>query len=143
MSSLLAILLVVNSTRGHHFLFSYPPDPQRPSSNRHANNYAKDFTVGSSMATRKSQSDMEESRRLSTASKNNNNNSENSSSNGNTAGSNNESTKKDIFAGRDTIFNIDVSFLADALAPKSPLCDRKFQLSMDDLTFVGHPVSLS
>ncbi|CEI87040.1 hypothetical protein RMCBS344292_01460 [Rhizopus microsporus] len=32
---------------------------------------------------------------------------------------------------------------ADALAPKLPLCDRKFQLCIDDLTFVGHPVSLT
>lgn len=39
---------------------------------------------------------------------------------------------KDIFAGHDTIFNLDISFLADALAPKSPLCDRKFQLSRFD-----------
>lgn len=137
MSSLLAILLVVNSTRGHHFLFSYPPDPQRPSSNRHANDYAKDFMVGSSMATRIFQNDTEESRRSSNASKSNN------SSNENNNYTVNDNTKKDIYAGRDTIFNIDVSFLADALAPKSPLCDRKFQLSMDDLTFIGHPVSLS
>jgi hypothetical protein len=163
MSSLLAILLVVNSTRGHHYLFSYPPNPKRTSShNRHSHGKSNDFTVGSSMATRiitPDTSTAEDNRRISNASKGNNNN---NSSNNNTANSNannndssnnnnsnnnnnNNSTTKndDIFAGRDTIFNLDVSFLADALAPKLPLCDRKFQLSMDDLTFVGHPVSLS
>ncbi|KAI8378445.1 hypothetical protein BD560DRAFT_325308, partial [Blakeslea trispora] len=117
MSSLLAILLVVNSTRGHHYLFSYPPDPKRLSAvKRNYNNNQTDFAVGSS----------------SSALTNNNN----------TAGKkiNIAADEVDIFAGRDTIFNFDVSFLADALAPKSPLCDRKFQLSIDDLTFVGHPV---
>lgn len=127
MSSLLAILLVVNSTRGHHYLFSYPPNPQRPSNKRSSHNERKDFTVGSSIATRNTpQTDMNDDRRASNASKQN---------------ENGHST--DIFAGRDRIFNLDVSFLADALAPKLPLCDGKFQLSMDDLTFVGHPVSLS
>lgn len=125
MSSLLAILLVVNSTRGHHYLFSYPPNPKRPSSNRTSNERTKDFTVGSSIASRNLTPDNnDENRRASNASKSNDNN-------------------PDIFAGRDTIFNLDVSFLADTLAPKLPLCDGKFQLSMDDLTFVGHPVSLS
>lgn len=124
MSSLLAILLVVNSTRGHHYLFSYPPNPKRPSNRTNNHERTNDFTVGSSMASRNLTPDNDENRRPSNASKSNDNN-------------------PDIFAGRDTIFNLDVSFLADTLAPKLPLCDGKFQLSMDDLTFVGHPVSLS
>lgn len=118
MSSLLAILLVVNSTRGHHYLFSYPPDPKRSSLYKRNTKNGKDFTVGST-------------RMLQTEDRVDENEAE----------ENDE--KQDIFAGRDTIFNIDVTFLADTLAPKLPLCDRKFQLSMDDLTFVGHPVSLS
>lgn len=124
MSSLLAILLVVNSTRGHHYLFSYPPNPKRPSNRTNNHERTNDFTVGSSMASRNLTPDNDENRRPSNASKSNDNN-------------------PDIFAGRDTIFNLDVSFLADTLAPKLPLCDGKFQLSMDDLTFIGHPVSLS
>jgi hypothetical protein len=130
MSSLLAILLVVNSTRGHHYLFSYPPDPQRPSPNRRRNHHAKDFTVGSSITTRNFQTDLEEHRRASNA-------------NNNGTSTDSDHHDKDVFAGRDTIFNLDVSFLADTLAPRSSLCDRKFQLTMDDLTFVGHPVSLT
>lgn len=124
MSSLLAILLVVNSTRGHHYLFSYPPNPKRASNRTQHHERTNDFTVGSSMASRNLTPDNDENRRPSNASKSND-------------------TNQDIFAGRDTIFNLDVSFLADTLAPKLPLCDGKFQLSMDDLTFVGHPVSLS
>ncbi|KAG1142690.1 hypothetical protein G6F37_007486 [Rhizopus arrhizus] len=118
MSSLLAIFLVVNSTRGHHYLFSYPPNPKRPSSSqRGGSSGAEEVFYGSSMTSRLNANDQRSTQM--------NNNS------------------KDAFAGRDTIFNIDVSFLADAMAPKLPLCDRKFQLCIDDLTFVGHPVSLS
>lgn len=118
MSSLLAIFLVVNSTRGHHYLFSYPPNPKRPSSSqRGRSSGVEEVFYGSSMTSRLNANDQRSTQM-------NNDN-------------------KDAFAGRDTIFNIDVSFLADAMAPKLPLCDRKFQLCIDDLTFVGHPVSLS
>ncbi|KAG1450521.1 hypothetical protein G6F56_008325 [Rhizopus delemar] len=117
MSSLLAIFLVVNSTRGHHYLFSYPQNPKRPSSSHRSTGIDDNF-YGSSMTSRL-----------------------NANSDPKSFGT--KSTDADPFAGRDTIFNIDVSFLADALAPKLPLCDRKFQLCIDDLTFVGHPVSLS
>ncbi|KAI8977866.1 nitrogen permease regulator of amino acid transport activity 3-domain-containing protein [Pilobolus umbonatus] len=157
MSSLLAILLVVNSTRGHHFLFSYPPNPKRPVGRRN-NKVNTDFIVGSILTTRASSENdkteenieggshsntntnsnkAEVDRRSSNASKSTNIHSKHSHNN-----TDNES-KQDEYTGTDTIFQMDVSFLADALAPKSSLCDRKFQLSMDDLTFVGHPVSLS
>ncbi|KAI8879050.1 UPF0171-domain-containing protein, partial [Backusella circina FSU 941] len=107
MSSLLAILLVVNSTRGHHYLYSYPPDPQRP------------FKTSQSFDCVGSLLSANQSTRYPQA------------------------KKKDFVTTHDVVFNVDVSFLADALAPKLPLCDGVFQLSMDDLTFVGHPVSLS
>ncbi|OBZ85283.1 Nitrogen permease regulator 3 [Choanephora cucurbitarum] len=150
MSSLLAILLVVNSTRGHHYLFSYPPDPKRLlAAKRNYSDHQTDFAVGSSSSALANNS-------INLNTINNNNSNNNTNSNGNSSHSNSgsiddtsiqdisiTSDEADIFAGRDTIFNFDVSFLADALAPKSPLCDRKFQLSIDDLTFVGHPVSLS
>ncbi|PHZ08859.1 UPF0171-domain-containing protein [Rhizopus microsporus ATCC 52813] len=115
MSSLLAILLVVNSTRGHHYLFSYPTNPKRPSSFHQQRFESEDHFYGSSVSCLTNNDDKRQS----------------------------IEADPDPFAGRDTIFNIDVSFLADALAPKFPLCDRKFQLCIDDLTFVGHPVSLT
>ncbi|KAG0170594.1 Nitrogen permease regulator 3 [Apophysomyces sp. BC1034] len=117
MSSLLAILLVVNSTRGHHYVLSYPADPQRPLANRD-----QEVRSGFSVASSNAKTNMQREESL-------------------------EEGKQEMdvnaYAGRDSIFNIDVSFLADTLAPKLPLCDRKFQLSMDDLVFVGHPVSLT
>ncbi|KAI8818606.1 nitrogen permease regulator of amino acid transport activity 3-domain-containing protein [Fimicolochytrium jonesii] len=33
-------------------------------------------------------------------------------------------------------------FLSDVLSPKVALCDRQFQLTVDDVTFVGHPTLL-
>ncbi|KAL0089773.1 hypothetical protein J3Q64DRAFT_1636222, partial [Phycomyces blakesleeanus] len=107
MSSLLAILLVVNSTRGHHYVFSYPADPKRPLSTRD-----RSITDPCIAKTCKDPHYHHHEQEKSS----------------------------DEFAGRDAIFNMDVGFLADALAPKPSLCDRKFQLSIDDLTFVGHPV---
>ncbi|KAI8973553.1 nitrogen permease regulator of amino acid transport activity 3-domain-containing protein [Mycotypha africana] len=204
MSSLLAILVVVNSTRGHHYLFSYPQNPKRSSSftttacggNSNVSQYTfvNDFAIGSSMTAKLLMQESEEQQRrasivsgrneivanntgkeqgASTGSRADNNNSNSSNNNNNNNNNNNSSSssskdtatghllkeqqqqqqekneekqycqEQDRFAGRDSIFDMDVSFLADTLAPKAPLCDRKFQLSIDDLTFVGHPVSLT
>ena len=175
MNSLLAIVLVVNSTRGHHFMFSYPRNPQRPES------YYEDLGATTLYSKNKSNTS------TTTTNNNNNNNTtmattfkkqaESSTSTSTTTTdrlppnasqslrkSNDvvnldqqqqqqqqqsqqqqqqQQNKEDVFAGRDSIFDIEVSFLADALAPRLELCDRKFQLSVDDLTFVGHPVSLA
>ncbi|KAI9322783.1 nitrogen permease regulator of amino acid transport activity 3-domain-containing protein [Dichotomocladium elegans] len=122
MSSLLAILLVVCSTGGHHFLFNYPPNPQRP--RRHAvTTTAASTNDGYSTAA----TDLD---RLPP----------------------NASSLKPFPvaieplpyppASKDSILGIETEFLAGALAPKLPLCDRKFQLSINGLTFIGHPVSL-
>ncbi|KAJ2957961.1 hypothetical protein NQZ79_g6399 [Umbelopsis isabellina] len=106
-SSLLAILLVISSTRGHHYVFSYPPDPQRKRTHKQPNSSENVYGLGWQT----------------------------------TEHINNSSS--DQYGGRDVVFGIDTGFLADALAPKTPLRDRKFQMSIDDLTFVGHPVSLT
>jgi len=37
----------------------------------------------------------------------------------------------------------DTQFLADILSPKSALCDQKFQLTINNLTFVGHPTLIN
>ncbi|KAI8384271.1 nitrogen permease regulator of amino acid transport activity 3-domain-containing protein [Radiomyces spectabilis] len=141
MSSLLAILLVVNSARGHHYVFSYPPDPKRPLGLR-VDSSSAGYTVANSIT--KASLHSQPLRPTNQADR------YNSHGNGSADNSRRASvttspskSQHDKFAGRDRIFNIEVSFLADALAPKLPLCDRKFQLSMDDLTFVGHPVSLT
>ena len=39
-------------------------------------------------------------------------------------------------------FGYDAQFLADLLTPRSRIVDRRFLLTVDDLTFLGHPASL-
>lgn len=41
------------------------------------------------------------------------------------------------------LFGLTKRDLADMLMPKDPLCDRKFELGVEDLVFLGHPVHLS
>ena len=38
------------------------------------------------------------------------------------------------------IGGFDAQFLADMLSPKAALCNQRFQLSIDELLFLGHPV---
>lgn len=38
------------------------------------------------------------------------------------------------------LFGFHTSLLADILTPRSALCGQKFELEVDDLTFLGHPV---
>ncbi|KAK0551271.1 Nitrogen permease regulator 3 [Tilletia horrida] len=40
----------------------------------------------------------------------------------------------------DTFLGYDNSFLAELLTPRRDLCHQKFELTVDDLVFVGHPV---
>jgi hypothetical protein len=37
----------------------------------------------------------------------------------------------------------DLHFLSDILSPKVALCDKQFQLTVDDVTFIGHPTLLN
>ncbi|KAG2175324.1 hypothetical protein INT44_007812 [Umbelopsis vinacea] len=116
-SSLLAIVLVISSTRGHHYVFSYPPDPQRKQSHKQSDSTSSENVYG--IAWRQQQHQLQQQ----------------------TEQQHHDSHSQ--FEGRDSILGIDTGFLADALAPKSPLRDRKFQMTIDDLTFVGHPISLT
>ncbi|KAI9017072.1 nitrogen permease regulator of amino acid transport activity 3-domain-containing protein [Gaertneriomyces semiglobifer] len=43
---------------------------------------------------------------------------------------------------RDRFLGYDTHFLSDILSPKVALCDQQFQLTVDDVTFVGHPTLL-
>ncbi|KAJ9110438.1 hypothetical protein QFC19_001564 [Naganishia cerealis] len=40
----------------------------------------------------------------------------------------------------DTILGYDMIFLSNLLAPQRSVCNKRFELSIDDLTFLGHPV---
>ena len=41
------------------------------------------------------------------------------------------------------VFGLSKRDLADILIPKDPLCNRKFELGLEDLLFLGHPVHLN
>ncbi|KZO89959.1 hypothetical protein CALVIDRAFT_569470 [Calocera viscosa TUFC12733] len=43
----------------------------------------------------------------------------------------------------ETVFDFDASTLAEILAPARELCYQKFELIVDDLAFVGHPVCVA
>ncbi|KAF9319763.1 Nitrogen permease regulator 3 [Podila horticola] len=49
----------------------------------------------------------------------------------------------DEFQTTSKVLGYDPQFLANLLSPKLALCDKRFQLTVDDLTFIGHPVSLT
>ncbi|KAG0224950.1 Nitrogen permease regulator 3 [Mortierella sp. GBA43] len=49
----------------------------------------------------------------------------------------------DEYQATSSVLGYDPQFLANVLSPKPALCDKRFQLTVDDLTFIGHPVSLS
>ncbi|GJJ78796.1 nitrogen permease regulator 3-like protein [Entomortierella parvispora] len=102
MDGLVGIIIVTNSSRGHHFVYKYPrerggitPDDSsgRP--------YQAQATSSTSQAT------------------------------------------TEEFQVTSKVLGYDPQFLANLLSPKLALCDKRFQLTVDDLTFIGHPVSMS
>lgn len=42
----------------------------------------------------------------------------------------------------ETVFGLKTSFLASLLAPKASMCRTKFELTIDDLVFLGYPVNI-
>jgi hypothetical protein len=100
MNGLVGIVILTNSSRGHHFVFKYPREgPQ-------ADTKQPFYRPVVSRA------------------------------------------KSDPHSGDDyqvtpSVFGYDPQFLANLLSPKLALCDKRFQLTVDNLTFIGHPVSLT
>ncbi|KAI9106241.1 nitrogen permease regulator of amino acid transport activity 3-domain-containing protein [Phlyctochytrium arcticum] len=155
MSALLGILLICYSSRGHQLVFTYPPDPQRhhprtdcahPHHSRLARNLppleeeedlenegggprwggrGRDVLVGSGVMYS-----------LSTASISHSHPPNPPSSHSTTQQQEANLETPEKFLGFDT------HFLSDILSPKVALCDRQFQLVVDDVTFVGHPTLL-
>ncbi|KAF9934873.1 Nitrogen permease regulator 3 [Modicella reniformis] len=99
-NGLIGIIIVTNSSRGHHFVYKYPQEPQHDTDTRSSCRPAV------------------------------------------------SKAKPDPHSGDDyqvtsSVLGYDPHFLANLLSPKLALCDKRFQLTVDDLTFIGHPVSLS
>ncbi|KAF9994304.1 Nitrogen permease regulator 3 [Entomortierella chlamydospora] len=101
LNGLVGIIIVTNSSRGHHFVYKYPPD--------HNDNNYQGSSTRSTQDSKSSHPDV----------------------------------TRDEFQIASKIFGYDPQFLANVLSPKLALCDKRFQLTVDGLTFIGHPVALT
>ena len=108
MDGLVGIIIVTNSSRGHHFVYKYP---------RERGGITPDDASGRPYQTKAS------------------------SSSASTPASSLATTEE--FQVTSKVLGYDPQFLANLLSPKLALCDKRFQLTVDDLTFIGHPVSMS
>ncbi|KAG0094016.1 Nitrogen permease regulator 3 [Podila epicladia] len=105
MNGLVGIIIVTNSSRGHHFVYKYPREPQKPTLD-----HALDILTPNTR-------DLKTSKPM--------------------------HQHGDEFQTTTKVLGYDPQFLANLLSPKLALCDKRFQLTVDDLTFIGHPVSLT
>ncbi|KAF9413192.1 Nitrogen permease regulator 3 [Podila epigama] len=108
MHGLVGIIIVTNSSRGHHFVYKYPREPQPGTDNA---TYSQTVGSRSQAPETKASSPMHQ--------------------------------HGDEFQTSANVLGYDPQFLANVLSPKLALCDKRFQLTVDDLTFIGHPVSLT
>ncbi|KAF9936082.1 Nitrogen permease regulator-like 3 [Mortierella alpina] len=98
MNGLVGIVIVTNSSRGHHFVYKYPQEKQGNARPAHRSTDSK---------------------------------------------SKPNVPQVDEFQATNKVLGYDPQFLANLLSPKLALCDKRFQLTVDDLTFIGHPVWMS
>ncbi|KAJ3300685.1 Nitrogen permease regulator 3 [Borealophlyctis nickersoniae] len=133
-TSLLGLLLICYSSRGHQLVFSYPRNPKKSAprstypSHRAGRTHAGGLELDGVLELDWDDGEWERVR------------------NGvpNTAKPRNDGTGGDTRAGQgDEFLGFDPQFLSDILSPKVALCDRRFQLTVDDVTFVGHPTLLN
>ncbi|KAG5461013.1 MAG: hypothetical protein BJ554DRAFT_6866 [Olpidium bornovanus] len=186
MTSLLAVVLVVSSSRGHHFVFSYPANPRRSAGNWEAGAVqapkGADGEAGSPEprdAGPPATSGTGTPSPVSSAVAPLPDSSGTVSPDGPSAGrmhsqapasrhprikagappggfqrrwtgggeadgakhqqllhSNGATAVSDV----QTVLGYNTQFLANVLTPKRSLCDRRFQMTVGDLTFLGHPV---
>ncbi|KAF9433518.1 Nitrogen permease regulator-like 3 [Entomortierella beljakovae] len=99
-NGLVGIIIVTNSSRGHHFVYKYPPEQQN-----------KKYNFGYISRNQDVKNDP-------------------------------SGNQRDEFQLASKIFGYEPQFLANILSPKLALCDKRFQLTVDEFTFIGHPVSL-
>lgn len=99
LNGLVGIIIVTNSSRGHHFVYKYPREQQQ-----------QDQQPLYRPAVSKAKPDPHSG---------------------------------DIYQVTASVLGYDPQFLANVLSPKLALCDKRFQLTVEDLTFIGHPVSLT
>ncbi|KAG0270442.1 Nitrogen permease regulator 3 [Actinomortierella ambigua] len=121
MHGLVSIVIVTNSSRGHHFVYKYPSEGKhRGTASQAATNGT---TVGQAPFSRTAWDEA-----VAAA--------------GSPTGKPRRIEDSDDFQQSTTVHGYDTQFLANLLSPKLALCDKRFQLTVEDLTFIGHPVSL-
>lgn len=117
---LLGILLVCLSSRGHQLVFSYPTQPDKqvvPSSGSAAN---RNNRSSSRLSASSNLADFTES-----------------------SSPPPPKPRNEDEEVKETFLDFPPTFLADMLSPKVALCDKKFQISIDGITFVGQPALLN
>ncbi|KAK1218842.1 Nitrogen permease regulator 3 [Marasmius sp. AFHP31] len=110
--TLLAVLFVTSSAKGSNLVFRWPPFPSTPPRLSRALSEGQGNISEASYKRRNPTSPIM-----------------NDSSQG--------STKRDEY---DEVFGYSSEFLAGILCPHRSMCHQKFELMVDDLAFIGHPV---
>ncbi|KAJ3755048.1 nitrogen permease regulator of amino acid transport activity 3-domain-containing protein [Lentinula raphanica] len=145
--TLLAILLVNSSAKGSNLVYHWPPDPLVPPRLRRA--LPVDFTSPEPPSASYDQKhDIDSSYRWERPNSSNRDRSlsyTHSPSSGRTTPApkdlneieDQEIRDKDKF---ENVFGYSSEFLASILCPSTSMCHQKFELIVDDLAFIGHPV---
>ncbi|KAJ3808169.1 nitrogen permease regulator of amino acid transport activity 3-domain-containing protein [Lentinula aff. lateritia] len=145
--TLLAILLVNSSAKGSTLVYHWPPDPVVPPRLRRA--LPVDLTASQSISqSHIQQEDIDPSYRWERTNSFNRDRSlsyNHPPSSGRTTPAPNdideledqEVRNKDKY---ENVFGYASEFLASILCPSTSMCHQKFQLTVDDLAFIGHPV---
>ncbi|KND02915.1 uncharacterized protein SPPG_01996 [Spizellomyces punctatus DAOM BR117] len=134
-SSVLGILLICYSSRGHQLVFSYPSDPKRvrgTSRDEQRSRLPRNLP-GSSVGQPNEVPEVRDGAGRDTLR-------EGISQRPSTADL--ERAKACLRPDAEKFLGFDTHFLSDILSPKVALCDRQFQLTVDDVTFIGHPTLL-
>ncbi|KAG9304606.1 hypothetical protein G9A89_020170 [Geosiphon pyriformis] len=150
-ASLLAIMLVIDNSRGHHFVFHYPKDPKRRVENISApqnDSVDQDLERNNDLLGSYfinwpyTPSDDAEKRIGRSRFEDEPDETENIIAKQGTLQGASENESHGRAAFEEKLFGFKTSFLADILSPKLK-SSKKFQLTIDELTFVGQPVFLS
>ncbi|TFK28214.1 hypothetical protein FA15DRAFT_665708 [Coprinopsis marcescibilis] len=138
--TLLAVVLITTSARGANLVFRWPPDPKpfprlrRPKPDNHNFISQIDNPWRATFSDHES-SDQEDPDYANDPDYRWQRPSSNGSPN---FASNSTSTGQ-----YDHLFGYSTEFLASLLCPQTNLCHQKFELVVDDLAFIGHPVCAS
>ncbi|KAJ3716746.1 nitrogen permease regulator of amino acid transport activity 3-domain-containing protein [Lentinula guzmanii] len=145
--TLLAILLVNSSAKGSHLVFHWPPNPIVPPRLRRA--LPVDFTTSEPQPVFHGQkNDIDPSyrwERPNTSYRDRSLSYTHSPSSGRTTPAPKDLDEVEDHEVRDkdnyeNVFGYTSEFLASILCPNTSMCHQKFELIVDDLAFIGHPV---